>query len=390
MEEKMKQKSIERTFVLVKILQDVGSAWTFSTYVLFLVGAGLSLFQVNMLNLIYMSTTTLLDPFTGNLGDRIGQKRVYMFGLFFWGIGMFVYGSFGWFWIFALAEGIAAIGHALMSEALESWLRNHTDEEVTHRAMSVSDTWKKLATIPTAILGGVVGAKYGLEIPWILAGITSILALGITVWQLRKFPEKAEITETEPIDLNLWTITKNAWREPILRRSFVAVALITSTFQPFNMFWSVVFKEASGKSEWLGFLWMGIALASALGSFLAKKWKISSSGLALIIASIGIPMLLPLFAGKNWIPFILVPFLFHEIGRSTWVPVLFSYTNKRIDSRVRTSVNSLRSGAGTFGAAIGLLVSGILTKWLSPISVWTISAVVLLFVALWIQRWNHD
>jgi len=300
-----------------------------------------------------------------------------------------VYGSSQWFWIFALAEGIAAVGHALMSEALESWLRNHTNEVTTHRALSTSDYWKKLATIPTAILGGFVGAKYGLYIPWILAGITSFLALGITAWQLRKFPEKAEITETEPVDLDLWTITKNAWKEPTLRRSFIAVALITSTFQPFNMFWSVIFKGVSGSSEWLGFLWMGIALASALGSFLAKKWKITSRGLALIIASIGIPMLLPIFAG-NWVLFILVPFLFHEIGRSTWVPVLFSYTNRRIDTKVRTSVNSLRSSAGTFGAAAGLLVSGILTHWLSPITVWTISAVVLLFVALWIRRWNHD
>jgi len=385
----MKQKSIERTFVLVKILQDIGSAWTFSTYVLFLVGAQLSLFQVNMLNLIYMSTTTILDPFTGNLGDRIGQKKVYLFGLFFWGTGMLVYGSSGWFWIFALAEGTAAIGHALMSEALESWLRNHTNEATTHRALSNSDYLKKLATIPTAILGGFVGAKYGLHVPWILAGITSFLALGIAAWQLRKFPEKAETAESEPTDLNLWTIAKNAWKEPVLRRSFIAVALITSTFQPFNMFWSVIFKEASGSSEWLGFLWMGIALAAALGSFLAKRWKITPKGLALIIASIGVPMLLPLFAG-NWVLFILVPFLVHEIGRSTWAPVLFSYTNRRIDSRVRTSVNSLRSSAGTFGAAVGLLVSGILTNWLSPITVWGISATMLLFVALWIRKWNHD
>lgn len=387
----MKQRSIERTFVLVKILQNIGSAWTFSTYVLFLVGAELSLLQVNMLNLIYMSTTTVLDPFTGNMGDRIGQKKIYMFGLFFWGIGMLVYGSSNWFWIFAVAEGISAIGHALMSEALESWLRNQTSEEITHNALSASDYWAKLATIPTAVLGGLVGAKWGLQIPWILAGITSMSALVITWWQLRQYPEKTTTIEIAlPDELNLWLITKNAWKEPVLRRSFLAVALITLTFQPFNMFWSVIFKEASGKSEWLGFMWMGIALASALGSFLAKKWEITSGGLAVIIASIGIPMLLPLIAGKNWIVFILLPFLVHEIGRSVWRPVLFSYTNRRINDRVRTSVNSLRSSAGTFGAAIGLLVSGILTQWLSPITLWGVSAVMLILVALWVHGWNHD
>jgi predicted MFS family arabinose efflux permease len=385
----MSQKSISRTFVLVKVLQDVGSAWTFSTYVLFLVGSGLTLFKVNMLNLIFMSTSTILDPFTGNWGDRIGQKKIYMAGLLFWGIGMLIYGSSSWFWFFAVAEATAAVGQAFMSEALESWLRNHTDEEVTHQALSTAAYWAKLATIPTAVLGGLVGAKYGLRIPWFLSGITSLVVLGISWWQLRKFPEKAETSEPTEASLNLWTIAKNAWKEPVLKRSFIAVALITATFQPFNMFWSVIFKEASGSSEWLGFLWMGIALTSALGSFLAKKWQISSKGLALIIAAIGLPMLLPLLAG-NWVLFILVPFLFHEIWRSTWAPVLFSYTNRKIENGVRTSVNSLRSSAGTLGAAVGLLVSGILTKWLPPIVVWGISAAVLLEVALWVRRWNHD
>jgi MFS family permease len=385
----MNQKSISRTFVLVKILEDVGSAWTFSTYVLFLVGSGLSLFKVNMLNLIFMSTSSILDPFTGNLGDRIGQKKIYMAGLFFWGLGMLVYGSSSWFWIFAAAEVTAAVGHALMSEALESWLRNHTNEDVTHKALSTSAYWARLATIPTAILGGLIGARYGLQIPWFLSGITSLVVLGIVWRQLKKFPERSKTTEPTTSELNLWTITKNVWKEPTLRRSFITVALITATFQPFNMFWSVIFKEASGSSGWLGFLWMGIALASALGSFLAKKWKISTKSLALIIASIGLPMLLPLLAG-NWVLFILVPFLFHEIGRSTWVPVLFSYTNRKIDSGVRTSVNSLRSSAGTMGAAAGLLVSGILTRWLPPIVVWGISAGILLEVALWVRRWNHD
>ena len=387
----MKQKSIERTFVLVKILQEIGPAWTFSTYVLFLVGNSLSLFEVSMLNLIYMSISTLLDPFTGNIGDRIGQKKVYILGLFFWGLGMLVYGTSKNFGLFALAEGIAAIGNALMSEALESWLRNHSNEKRSHRAISTAAYRSRLASIPTAILGGIVGAKFGLRIPWILAGITSMVTMIIAWWYLRRYSDKLRKVEIVlPQELNLGLIAKNAWREPVLRRSFIAVALITSTIQPFNMFWSVIFKEASGNSEWLGFLWMGIALMSALGSFLAKKWKISSRGLALIIASIGIPMLLPLFAERYWIPFILVPFLFHEIGRSTWGPVLFSYTNRKIDSKVRTSVNSLRSSAGTFGAAIGLFVSGILTKWLSPISVWGVSAVMLILVALWVRGWNHD
>lgn len=383
----MKQKSIEKTFVLVKILQEIGPAWTFSTYVLFLIGNSLSLFEVSMLNLVYMSISTLLDPFTGNLGDRIGQKKVYLSGLFFWGLGMLVYGFSKSFGFFVLAEGIAAVGNALMSEALESWLRNHCNEGRSHKALSNASYRAKLATIPTAIAGGLVGAKWGLNVTWLLAGLTSFFALGVAWYLLRKYSDERKATD--PSNLNLWLISKTAWKEPTLRRSFIVVALITAAVQPFNMFWSVIFKEASGNSAWLGFLWMGIAIMSALGSFLAKKWTISSKGLATIVIAIGLPMILPLISG-NWILFMLIPFLIHEIGRSTWIPVLFSYTNRKIENKVRTSVNSLRSSAGTFGAAIGLLVSGTLTKWLSPVEVWAVSAITLLILALWIRGWNHD
>jgi MFS family permease len=383
----MNQKSIERTFVLVKILQEIGPAWTFSTYVLFLIGNSLSLFEVSMLNLVFMSVSSILDPFTGNLGDRIGQKKVYLLGLFLWSLGALIYGSSKSFGFFALAEATAAVGHALMSEALESWLRNHTKEKVSHRALSKAGYRSKLATIPTAVIGGLIGAKWGLNWPWIFSGLTSLVTLIVACWLLRAYPDESRRDNNK--ELSLLAIVKKSWQEPVLKRSFIAVALITFTFQPFNMFWSVIFKEASGNSEWLGFLWIGIALASALGSFLAKKWPVNSKGLSMIIFSIGLPMILPLFRG-NWIALMLIPFLIHEIGRSTWLPVLFTYTNRKIEKETRTSVNSIRSSAGTMGAAAGLFVSGFLTKWLTPVEVWEISAIELLIISLWIWRWNHD
>ncbi|HPJ17356.1 MAG TPA: MFS transporter [Candidatus Woesebacteria bacterium] len=385
----MEQKNMAKTFVLVKILQNIGSSWMFSTYVLFLTTSGLSLFQANILNLLYMSVSTVLDPFTGNLGDRIGQRKIYMTGLLFWAIGMTVYGLTNWFLIFAIAEITSAVGHAFMSEALESWLRNQTDEEITHKALTTSQTWGKLATIPAAILGGWIGAKYGFGIPWFLAGATSLVCLIISWQQLRKYPDKIEEEKAAPIEMSVWSIAKNAWKEPVLKRSFILAALITAAVQPFNMFWSVIFKEASGKADWLGLLWMGIALAAALGSYLAKKWPVNSKSLAMIIVTIGVPMCLTVIKG-NWIVLMLIPFIIHEIGRSSWLPILFSYTNRKIDSRIRTSVNSLRSSACTLGAAGGLLVSGGLTNWISPVSVWGVSAVMLLLIAIWVWRWNHD
>ena len=76
--------TIGRIFVWAKILESVGSAWFFASYILFLQSLGLSLLEANLLNTVYMTVSSLLDPFSGNWGDKIGQKRIYLIGLAFW------------------------------------------------------------------------------------------------------------------------------------------------------------------------------------------------------------------------------------------------------------------------------------------------------------------
>jgi MFS family permease len=382
-------KSIGKAFVVAKILESASAAWFFGTYILFLQGIGIDLLGASLLNTIFMGLSSVLDPFTGNIGDRVGQKKIYLFGLIMWSISHIAYWMSGGFWGCAVAEVIGAIGLASRSEALESWLRNHSDEDSTHKAMAKGAYWGRIATIPTAIIGGIVGAKYGLEWPWLISGVTGIASALITGWWLRDIPEHPVDHKPSENDLQLWSIAKNAWADPILRRTFVLTALMFACFQPFNMFWPVVFRDATGQAQWLGSMWIGIALASALGSKLAEKWVINSKGLAMIVLSIGIPMILTPIRG-NWILILLIPFVLHEIGRSMWLPVLWSYTNRRISNHTRTSVNSLRSSAGTAGAVLGLLVSGMLTKVISPTQVWGVSAVVLIAVAYWVYGWNHD
>jgi DHA1 family tetracycline resistance protein-like MFS transporter len=382
------EKKAVRVFVLAKILERAGQAWFFSTYILFLQSIGLSLLEANLLNTIFMTISTVLDPFTGNWGDRIGQKRIYLAGILFWVMGHFSYGLAKVFLMCAVAEALSAVGRALMSQALESWLRNMTNEEITQKALGVSKFWSQIASVPVVLLGGYVGSVWGLEWPWFLGAATTSIVLVTVWWQLRGFSERTTKVVQE-IDLSLWTITRNVWKDPVLRQSFIAAAGLSACFQSFNMFWPVVFKNLSGATEWLGTIWVGIALAAALGGYLAKSIKANARNLSLIVLSIGLPMLIPLVPGF-WMLTSLTPFLVHEIGRSTWEPILFSYTNRRIKDEVRTSVNSLGSAAGTLGAAIGLLVSGVMTTWFTPVQVWAISAIALIMIAVWIWRWNHD
>lgn len=378
---------IVKTFVLAKCLEEVGSAWFFATYALFLVSIGLNEMQFVGVNIAFMIAKTIIDPPTGNLGDRIGHKKIYLVGLLLWAIGIGAYGFSTSFLVCVLAEIVSGIGSAFRSEALESWLKNRVDEKTMQKAQAKAEFWGRLAIIPTAILGGIVGGLWGLRWPWFLSGITLLTATVVTWYLLKDFRDGFD--HENGTDLNLLIVTRNAWNEQVSRKVFILMAITMGCFMPFNMYWSRVFESSGGVATWMGSVWIGISLFGAIGSMIAEKVRISSKTIALMVASVGLPMLFPQFlTGK--LPLLVGVFLLHEIGRGGIGPILWGYFNRKVEDGVRNTKNSLKSAAGSTGAIVGLTISGLLTTWFSLTQIWTISAIVLIVTAVWVNKWNHD
>lgn len=373
-----------RAYIAVVSLQSFTTGWFFATYVLFLLEKGLSLFQANLLNLAFMTVNFLLDAPTGHLADRIGRKKIFIIGQVFWGLGMMLYGVGSQFPHFLLAEVTGAVGSSLMSGALDSWLRGNTTEEECHKVLSYSGATAAIATIPSALVGGLVAVKFGYSWPWLLAGISSALVVCIGALILKSLPEKVHgIVSPESLP-RLTEVFRLVYRSGELRFAAAITFGTSLAFQAFNMFWSPIMKEVSGSAGWLGSLWIGIALATSLGSILAngKAFKINGRSLSLAIFLTGLPMLVTPFLGKH-IALLVVFFLNHEIWRGTLNPVLFTYSNRHIPEEVRSTANSVRTTARTFGAAVGLLVSGLLTSVLTPLGIWGISAFALILLSLY-------
>lgn len=375
-----------RAFVLAKIMQGVAVGWIFGTYVVFLQSHGLSLIQANTLNFAFMASSILLAAPSGALADRIGQRKTYLIGMAAWGTGMFVYGQGHSFLSFLVAEAVAGVGSAMMTDSLECWLRNATDEVVTHKALGKAMILGTvIGTIPSA-LGGVVGEKWGLQWPWFIGGASSIVAW-LIIWLLLRRLGGERVKKNQPRRLRATTlILRESWNTPVIRFTIWAAFVANACFQAFNMFWGPILKEASGQSWWLGFVSIGIAIASASGTFLATSGKLPTNGkgVTLTILSIGLPMLMPAFFSKT-IP-ILFFFLLHEIGRGGLTPMLFTYSHLHISDEGRSTANSARVIASTLGRAVGLLVSGWLTLVFPPLQVWRISAMALVIFSIWIWR----
>lgn len=377
-------RKVVRGYLWSIVLESVARGWFGSTYQLFLTASGLTPWQMNLVNTIFMTISAVFDPFTGNLADRIGQKKVFLGGMAFWGIGTLVYGFSHTFWYFALAEGISAIGHALISEALESWMVNHIGAQEAKISMSNTGTYSRLAMIPTALLGGWIGSHFGWQWPWFFSAASTFAAIPTIWWLLKDIPERPTGYQVREIP-NTFSLIKKTFTHKELR--FVAIVfLVTSAcVQPFNMFWPLIFQKTSGQNNWGG-VWIGVAITSAIGAWLAKRWPSSRFGIATSMLLIGVPMVFPALL-SNVYP-ILLFFFSHEAGRDLSRLVLFNYANKHIDDYTRSTMNSVRSSLGTVGAALGLLVFGWLTNFVSPVQTWSISAVALILTALLVWQFG--
>ncbi len=378
----MKHKREIAAFAVANVSMSLAVGWMMTTYVLFLQDKGLSLLQANLLNVIYMSLSFLLDPLTGWLADKIGQKRVYLAGQLVWAGAMLIYGTGNFFWQFALAEATAAVGHVLMSEALESWLRNVVGQEKSKEQISKMGFWSKVIGLPGAVAGGWIGAKLGLQYPWLIGAGMGLIGWLITHLAMRGTVDGISHEEREKAGVNLKNVLAKSWQNPILRNTLVVSFLFFGFVTSFNMFWAPILKEVLGGQEWVGLIWVGVALFTAIGSWIANK--LDHNHIWLVILATGAPILV---TGSLGIPLgLLSGFWLHEIGRGALRPILFSWANREIDDPERSSANSIRSAVGTGGNALGLIVSGLLTTFLEPLQVWMIFSVGLILLALWTRK----
>ena len=374
---------ITRAYWLNTGLQSMATSWWAGTYMVFLLGHGLTLWQATMLNFVFMTVNTIFNPHTGNLADKFGQKKVFLIGQVVWFTGMLIYATTSDFVGFALAEAVSAIGSALMSDTLDSWVFNLKGEKHFKNTVKRAGPIGALAAIPTATLGAIIGARFGYQWPWMLSAISGFGVCIASYIMMRELPEGHENRETATPSVA--EVLRAVIEIKPLRFIAIVTLVLAACTQPFNMFWQPILQNLSGSAGWLGSMWIGIAVMSIVGSYWGAEQG-NGEGTVKMLFLVGVPMLLTPFGGA-------IPtaglFIVHEIGRGASSPVLKTFANKHIPANCRTTANSILSAVRTVGAAIGLLLFGFLTNILPPINLWFGSALALTILAIYVWRYTR-
>lgn len=167
-------------------------------YALLLLGRGLTLVQISLIESILIGTIFLLEVPTGVLADRIGRKWSIFCSTFLLMCAEFIFifaREYEWY---VLVAFLAGAGFAFASGAIEALVYDSLPpknrEEAMKRAMGRVNSWSMIAFVIAPIVGGLIIGDAALEnfIPAIALTVVALFVGLLVCLTLREPPLKAK------------------------------------------------------------------------------------------------------------------------------------------------------------------------------------------------------
>src|SRR3954449_2522965 len=179
----MDPKRVIRSYLLISGLFTPSASLIWGINTLFLLHAGLSIFEVFVANAAFTAAMALLEIPTGVVADTRGRRASFLLSEATLAIGTLAYvgvaAIHGGLLLFCLAGVILGLGYTFYSGAVEAWLvdalkatgYHHELDRVFARASTVSS----IAMIVGTVGGGVLGQLH-LSIPYVARTVLLVIA----------------------------------------------------------------------------------------------------------------------------------------------------------------------------------------------------------------------
>ncbi len=390
----MQQRIIRQYYTLSCLFNAGGMSIISAIYVTFLIHNGLNLLQVNLVNAVFFSTLFVCEIPTGAFADIFGRKTSFVMACGLMCVSMFVYGSSHTFIGFTVAEILAAIGCTFRSGAFQAWLVDSLKHHGYNGEFNSIFGREGLIRQIGGGIGAVVGsymAAYNPPLPWFIGGtvmaITTIYAYTVMKEEYfvrGVFSWKRGLASMREVAISSIRYGTN---HKAVRFILIITCIQIFAVQALNMYWQPYFRDHKVTEQHLGFLFTGMMIALATGSFIASKINCKGKEKRMIIqAQIYTGLLVITTVLIPSLPIIITLFILHEIPRGCWNPLIDSYLQKRIPSNERATIASFCAIAPHIGGVVGLVASGLIAQFLGISTAWIISGVSLIIGALIVSK----
>lgn len=390
----MQNKIIKQYYALSFMFSAGGMSIISAIYVTYLIKHGLSLFEVNLVNTVFFVTLFICEIPTGAFADVCGRKASFVVACILMSLGMVIYGSSSTILGFILAEILSAIANTFRSGAFQAWLvdslKHHGYEGDFARIFGRESLMNKIGGGFGAIVGSYL-FHFKASFPWYFGGVILIICavMAIVIMKEEYFIRGHLSWKTGFVSMKDTVISSIRYgiNDKVVRFTLVITGFQIFSFQSLNMYWQPNFKDNGLDEQNLGYLFNGIMIAMAIGSYLATKFLIKNQERTVIVLlQLFIGLLVIATAMSANLPVMIILFLLHEVPRGCLGPYMDSYLHKRIPSNERATIVSFGSIAHHFGGAIGLVVSGLIAQTFGISTAWIVSGLFLIASALLMMK----
>lgn len=379
----------------------VSVIWGINT--LFLMDAGLDIFQVMLVNALFTAGMVIFEVPTGVVADTIGRKVSFLLCisvLFVTTIFYVVAAGLGWgVWAFAGISVLIGLGFTFFTGAVEAWLVDALDhtgyEEPYDRVFARGQALFSGAMLIGTVGGGILGQIH-LSWPYVARAALLVPTFFVTLILMKDLgfegrPLSVSTFRAEARKVFLEGV-KFGWNQPVLRLCVLA-AFVEGFFFIYGWYsWQRYFLDLLARElVWVaGIVAALMSLSMIAGNILAGRLSTNGSRRPAIIAAntavraavivtAGLLGALTPPEGRGVVLFSAVVILYLTFGLSFGIsqPVRMALVNSQIPSAQRATVLSVDSLFSEGGGVVGQTGLGLLSRRVSIPAAWILGGALL-------------
>jgi len=366
-----------RSYLVISGLFTLSASLIWGINTLFLLDAGLSIFEVFVANAVFTAAMALFEIPTGVVADTRGRRASFLLSEATLVVGTLAYVGVaaidGGLLLFCLAGVILGLGYTFYSGAVEAWLVDalkasgypHELDGVFARAATVSS----IAMVVGTVGGGLLGQLH-LSLPYLARTALLLMAFAVGVRTMhdigftpRTLRMKGIVGEMKKVASAGMTY---GWRAPAIRL-LVMESFITWGFFSWAWYaWQPYFLELYGENAiWLsGVIAALFALAGIAGNALVGRLaKPGRRRTTILISGAAVTTATMVATGAIRSFWVTVPiFLLGALAGGVLEPVRQTYLHRSIPISERATLVSFDSLLGSLGSVGGQTGLGYLSQ----------------------------
>jgi MFS family permease len=370
-------KRVIRSYLVISGLFTLSASLIWGINTLFLLDAGLSIFDVFVANAAFTAAMALFEIPTGVIADTRGRRVSFLLSEATLMVGTLAYVAVaaieGGLLLFCLAGVILGLGYTFYSGAVEAWLvdalkatgYHHELDAVFARAGVVSGA----ATLVGTVGGGLLG-QIDLAIPYVARAVLLILAFGVGFRSMHDIGFTPRTLRLRGIVGEMRKVGRAGltygWHAPAMRLLVLHAFLMYGFFFWAWYAWQPYFLDLLGRDAiWVaGVIAAAFSLAGIGGNFLVSRLaKPGRRRTTILLGASGVLTATMVATGVIQVFWVTVPiFLAGAVAAGLLQPVRQTYLHHSIPTTERATLVSFDALVGSLGSIGGQMGLGYLSQ----------------------------